>query len=73
LRRAAVLFTQAGEIVTGSPTNRNRESRAQLLAIVLVTVVVMILGVLVVVAPDRFGVPRPVTTPVASPVSLDSD
>jgi hypothetical protein len=68
-----MLLAPAGEIVTGSPTNRNRESRAQLLAIILVTVVVMILGVLVVVAPDRFGVPRPVTTPIASPVSADSD
>ncbi len=41
----------------------------QLLAIVLVTLLVMVLGVLVVVAPERMGVPRPLATPVATPAS----
>jgi hypothetical protein len=45
----------------------DRGSRIQLLAIVLVTLIVMVLGVLVVVAPDRMGVPRPLATPVATP------
>ncbi|MCD6058568.1 MAG: hypothetical protein K0Q89_2098, partial [Thermomicrobiales bacterium] len=36
----------------------DRGSRIQLLAIVLVTLFVMVLGVLVVVAPDRMGVPQ---------------
>ena len=43
----------------------------QLLAIVLVTLLVMVLGVLVVVAPDRMGVPRPLATPVATPADGD--
>ena len=45
----------------------DRGSRAQLWAILLVTALVMVLGVLVVVAPDRMGVPRPVATGVATP------
>ena len=45
----------------------DRGSRIQLLAIVLVTLLVMVLGVLVVVAPDRMGVPQPLATPVATP------
>jgi len=45
----------------------DRGSRIQLLAIVLVTLLVMVLGVLVVVAPDRMGVPQAVTTPAATP------
>jgi hypothetical protein len=44
----------------------DRGSRIQLLAIVLVTLFVMVLGVLVVVAPDRMGVPQAIT-PVATP------
>ena len=44
----------------------DRGSRIQLLAIVLVTLLVMVLGILVVVAPDRMGVPQAVT-PAATP------
>jgi hypothetical protein len=45
----------------------DRGSRIQLLAIVLVTLLVMVLGILVVVAPDRMGVPRVSTTPAVTP------
>lgn len=45
----------------------DRGSRAQLWAILLVTALVMVLGVLVVVAPERMGVPRPLATAVATP------
>jgi hypothetical protein len=48
----------------------DRGSRIQLLAIVLVTLLVMVLGVLVVVAPDRMGVPQPIATP-ATPTAND--
>jgi hypothetical protein len=48
----------------------DRSSRLQLLAIVLVTLLVMVLGVLVVVAPDRMGVPQPIATP-ATPTAGD--
>ena len=47
-----------------------RGSRIQLVAIVLVTLLVMVLGVLVVVAPDRMGVPQPIATP-ATPTADD--
>lgn len=47
----------------------DRGSRIQLLAIVLVTVLVMVLGVLVVIAPDRMGVPQPLDTPAATPAA----
>ena len=46
----------------------DRSSQIQLLAIVLVTLLVMVLGVLVVVAPDRMGVPQAIT-PAATPSS----
>ena len=49
----------------------DRGSRIQLLAIVLVTLFVMVLGVLVVVAPDRMGVPQPLATPAATPTQGD--
>jgi cation transporter-like permease len=49
----------------------DRGSRIQLLAIVLVTLLVMVLGVLVVIAPDRMGVPQQLTTPVATPTTGD--
>jgi hypothetical protein len=49
----------------------DRGSRWQLLAIVLVTLLVMVLGVLVVVAPERMGVPQPVATHVATPAEGD--
>jgi hypothetical protein len=45
----------------------DRGSRIQLIAIVLVTLLVMVLGILVVVAPDRMGVPQAITTPSATP------
>jgi archaellum biogenesis protein FlaJ (TadC family) len=48
----------------------DRGSRIQLLAIVLVTLLVMVLGVLVVVAPDRMGVPQQIATP-ATPTADD--
>ena len=41
----------------------------QLVAIILVTLLVMVLGVLVVVAPERMGVPRPLATPIATPAA----
>jgi hypothetical protein len=43
--------------------------RWHFIGILLVTVVVMVLGVAVVVAPDRMGVPDFSATPVATPVS----
>ncbi len=49
----------------------DRGSRIQLLAIVLVTLLVMVLGLLVVVAPDRMGVPQPLATPAATPTEGD--
>ena len=49
----------------------DRGSRIQLLAIVLVTLLVMVLGILVVVAPDRMGVPQPLATPAATPTQGD--
>jgi hypothetical protein len=45
----------------------DRGSRIQLIAIVLVTLLVMVLGILVVVAPERMGVPQAITTPAATP------
>ncbi len=57
--------------MTESRQDVNRGSRIQLLAIVLVTLLVMVLGVLVVVAPDRMGVPQRVATPVATPAEGD--
>jgi hypothetical protein len=41
----------------------------QLVAIILVTLLVMVLGVLVVVAPERMGVPQPFATPFATPAA----
>lgn len=46
----------------------NRGSRAQLWAIVLVTLLVMVLGVLVVAYPERMGVPQPAPAPSGTPV-----
>ena len=48
----------------------DRGSRIQLLAIVLVTLLVMVLGILVVIAPDRMGVPQAIT-PVATPSAAE--
>ncbi|MBW3633041.1 MAG: hypothetical protein KY456_08425 [Chloroflexi bacterium] len=53
--------------MTESGQDVGRGSRIHLLAIVLVTLLVMVLGVLVVVAPDRMGVPQPPATTVATP------
>ena len=53
--------------MTESGQDVGRGSRIQLLAIVLVTLLVMVLGVLVVIAPDRMGVPQPLATPVTTP------
>jgi hypothetical protein len=39
------------------------------IGILLVTVLVMVLGVAVVVAPDRMGVPEMPVTPVATPLA----
>jgi hypothetical protein len=44
----------------------------QLLAIILVTLLVMVLGVLVFIAPERMGVPQPVATHVATPAGGDA-
>jgi hypothetical protein len=49
----------------------DRGSRIQLVAIILVTLLVMVLGVLVVVAPERMGVPQPLATPIATPAAGD--
>ena len=46
-------------------------SRYQLLAVVAVTILVMVLGVLVVVAPEQMGVPQSPATPAASPTVDD--
>jgi hypothetical protein len=59
--------------MTESGRDVDRGSRIQLLAIVLVTLLVMVLGVLVVVAPDRMGVPQRVATPVATPADGDGE
>jgi hypothetical protein len=45
----------------------DRGSRIQFMAIVLVTLLIMVLGVLVVIAPERMGVPQPIVTPAATP------
>ena len=50
----------------------DRGSRIQLWAIIVVTVLTLVLGVLVVVAPDRMGVPRPPATGVATPAATVS-
>jgi hypothetical protein len=50
----------------------DRGSRIQLVAIVLVTLLVMVLGVLVVVAPDRMGVPQAIP-PAATPSATAED
>lgn len=47
----------------------NRGSMIQLYAVLFVTLLVMILGVAVVLAPDRMGVPRPAATAVATPLA----
>jgi hypothetical protein len=49
-----------------------RNGRIHLVAILLVTLLVMVLGVLVVVAPERMGVPRPLATPAATPLATSA-
>ena len=58
--------------MSDTPPGTDRGSRIQLWAIVLVTVLVMVRGVLVVVAPERMGVPRPAATPSGTPVATVS-
>jgi uncharacterized membrane-anchored protein len=58
--------------VTAPPPGADRGSRVQLWAIILVTLLVMALGVLVVVAPERMGVPNPPATGAATPVATTS-
>jgi hypothetical protein len=43
--------------------------RWHFVGILLVTVLVMVMGIAVVVAPDRMGVPQLPATPVATPVA----
>lgn len=47
---------------------RPGSGRWHFIGILLVTVIVMVLGVAVVVAPDRMGVPQMPATPIATPV-----
>ena len=55
--------------MTEPPRAPDSGSRIQLWAILLVTLLVMVLGVMVVVAPERMGVPRPVASPAATPIA----
>jgi len=52
----------------GEPVDRTGSGRWHFIGIVLVTLIVMVLGVAVVVAPDRMGVPQMPATPIATPV-----
>lgn len=53
-----------------TPQKQDGSGRGHLIAILLVTVVVMVLGVAVVVAPQRMGVPQmPQATVVATPLA----
>ena len=49
----------------------DRGSRIQLWAILLVSLLVMMLGIAVVLDPDRMGVPRPTPSPAATPVAAE--
>lgn len=51
------------------PETKPGSGRWHFIAILVVTVVVMVLGVAVVVAPDRMGVPKMPATPIATPVT----
>lgn len=53
------------------PAVQPGSGRWHFIGIVLVTVIVMVLGVAVVVAPDRMGVPEMPATPVATPVATE--
>lgn len=50
------------------PAVRPGSGKWHFVGILLVTILVMVLGVAVVVAPDRMGVPDFSATPVATPV-----
>lgn len=51
------------------PEHQRNGSHIHFWAILVVTLVVMVLGVLVVVAPDRMGVPQFAATPAATPIA----
>lgn len=51
------------------PAGQSGSGRWHFIGILLVTVIVMVLGVAVVVAPDRMGVPEMPATPIATPVA----
>lgn len=51
------------------PVGQNGSGRWHFIGILLVTIIVMVLGVAVVVAPDRMGVPQMPATPIATPVA----
>ena len=51
------------------PANRPGSGRWHFIGILLVTVIVMVLGVAVVVAPERMGVPQIPATPMATSVA----
>ena len=51
------------------PANEPGSGRWHFIGILLVTVIVMVLGVAVVVAPERMGVPQIPATPMATPVA----
>ena len=55
--------------MTDGQPGQTSSGRLHFLAIVIVTLIVMILGVLVVVAPDRMGVPQMTPTPIATPIA----
>ncbi len=55
--------------MSNSQPARSGSGQLHFLAIVFVTVLVMVLGVLVVVAPDRMGVPHVTPIPVATPLA----
>ena len=51
------------------PAIQPGSGRWHFIGVLLVTVIVMVLGVAVVVAPDRMGVPQMPATPIATPVA----
>ena len=57
--------------MTGTPYAAG-SGRWHFWAVVAVTLLVMLLGVLVVVAPDEMGVPRLPGSPLATPVATNS-
>lgn len=52
------------------PAARPGSGKWHFIGILIVTVIVMVLGIAVVYAPDRMGVPQfPTATPIATPVA----